>query len=598
MYTPLLKFLLGGICTGFLLSCTPEPSPEQTIDSPNVILIMTDDQGYGDLSCHGNPWLETPHLDALHSESMRFTNFHVATTCAPTRGSLMTGKYCNRVGAWHTIKARHIVWPEETMLPELFQQAGYATGMFGKWHLGDNTPYLPQDRGFEEVLIHGGGGVGQTPDYWDNDYFDDTYFHNGVPEKRQGYCTDVWFEAATDFMKSHKEQPFFCYIATNAPHGPFHVDSSYSKPFQGNEAIVNANFLGMIVNIDENIGKLRNQLEEWGIADNTLLVFLTDNGTAAGCSLDEKQQVIKGFNVGMRGKKGSPFEGGHRVPLFLHWKDGKIAGGKDIATLTSVIDLAPTLLDLCGIENPLQSEMDGKSLRPLLEGADWEARTLFADTQREDFLIKDKDYAVMTDQWRLVRDELFDIQQDPGQTEDVSTGHPEVVEQLKAAYEGWWPHVSQRKDDFARIPIGTNPQVLTAHDIHTEGGVAWNQGYIRSAYPNQGYWAVSIDAPGTYTFDLRRWPIESGLSLGDSAPEGDILPTGLAYKMGKALSIIGAKVKIGEEEISTLVAEGAESAKIEMELPKGMHQLHADFLLESGESFSAYYVYVEPSKRP
>ena len=593
MYTTIAKIILLALWASLLCSCTPQGNPSPPFEKPNVVLIITDDQGYGDLSAHGNPWLKTPNLDTLHAESIRFTNFHVATTCAPTRGSLMTGKYCNRVGAWHTIKARHIVWPEETLLPAHFQHAGYATGMFGKWHLGDNTPYFPQDRGFDEVLMHGGGGVGQTPDYWNNDYFDDTYFHNGVPEKREGYCTDVWFEAATEFIDSHKEEPFFCYIATNAPHGPFHVDTSYSKAFTNNEEIVNANFLGMIVNIDENIGRLRKQLTEWGIADNTLFVFLTDNGTAAGCSLDENQHVKKGFNSEMRGKKGSPYEGGHRVPLFMYWKEGQILGGEDIASLTSVIDLAPTLLDLCRIESPLTSEMDGNSLRPLLEGnSDWKARTLFADTQREDFLIKDKDYAVMTDQWRLVREELFDIQQDPEQRLDVSAEHPEVVAELKAAYENWWPHVSERKEDYAEIPIGKTPQVLTAHDIHTEGGVAWNQGYVRSAYPNQGYWAVVVEDPGLYTFELRRWPEESGLGLGDPAPEGDVLPTGLAYKEGKALSITGAKVRVGDQEQSALLAEGEESAKIAMELPEGRFRLTADFLQESGESFCAYYVYV------
>ncbi len=577
-----------------LFSACATPDPQVSADNrPNVILIITDDQGYGDLSCHGNPWLKTPHLDQLHSESVRFTNFHVATTCAPTRSSLMTGKYCNRVGAWHTIKARHIVWQEETMLPKLFQRAGYATGMFGKWHLGDNSPYLPQDRGFDEVLMHGGGGVGQTPDYWNNDYFDDTYFHNGKPVKKSGYCTDVWFEAASQFIESHKEQPFFAYIATNAPHGPFYVDSSYSKPFMDQEGVVNPYFLGMIVNIDENIGQLRQRLAEWEIADNTLFVFMTDNGTAAGCNLGKDQQVEKGYNAGMRGKKGSPFEGGHRVPLFMHWENGNLNVGKDIANITSVIDLAPTLLDLCGISYSESLDMDGKSLKPLLEGESWEERTLFADTQRQDHLEKDKDYAVMTDQWRLVREELFDIQKDPGQSTDISSEHPEVVKTLKAAYEAWWPHVSERADDYQRVPLGEEAQVLTSHDVHNDGGVAWNQRYVREAYPTQGFWAVEVESPGTYRFALRRWPEESGLELQAPAPEGDVIPNGLAYKKGEALSIKRALVKIGEKQVSTLIGKNSSEAVMQIDLGPGAYQLEANFELESGESQCAYYVYIE-----
>jgi arylsulfatase A-like enzyme len=194
---------------------------------PNVILILTDDQGYGDLACHGNSFIKTPNLDKLHAGSVRFTDYHVATTCAPTRAGLMTGKNCNKVGAWHTIIGRELLRKEEVTMAEIFKKAGYVTGIFGKWHLGDNYPFRPQDRGFDEVLIHGGGGVTQTPDYWNNDYFDDTYFYNGKPQKYNGYCTDVWFSEATKFISKHKKQPFFCYLATNAPHSPFNITDKY-----------------------------------------------------------------------------------------------------------------------------------------------------------------------------------------------------------------------------------------------------------------------------------------------------------------------------------------------------------------------------------
>lgn len=199
---------------------------------PNIIFILTDDQGYGDLACHGNSWIKTPHLDKLYSESIRFTNFHVGTTSAPTRAGLMSGKYCNKVGVWHTINGREMLSEDVEILPELLKEAGYQTGIFGKWHLGDSYPFRPQDRGFDEVLIHGGGGVGQQPDYWNNDYFDDTYFHNGNPEKFSGYCTDIWFSEAIKFIRNNKRRPFFCYIPTNAPHSPFHVEEKYMSPLR------------------------------------------------------------------------------------------------------------------------------------------------------------------------------------------------------------------------------------------------------------------------------------------------------------------------------------------------------------------------------
>ena len=190
---------------------------------PNVVLVVTDDQGYGDLGCHGNPILRTPNLDALYRRSVRLTDFHVGPTCAPTRASLMTGRYCNRTGVWHTIMGRSLLRRDEVTMADVFAAGGYRTGIFGKWHLGDNYPYRPQDRGFHEVLIHGGGGVGQTPDAWGNDYFDDTYLHNGTPEKFSGYCTDVWFDGAMRFIEDNRDRPFFAYLATNAPHSPYRV---------------------------------------------------------------------------------------------------------------------------------------------------------------------------------------------------------------------------------------------------------------------------------------------------------------------------------------------------------------------------------------
>lgn len=215
--TAILIVVLFSHCTG------EKKTPEASAAPPNVILVMTDDQGYGDLGCHGNKIIKTPNLDNLYSQSTRLTNFHVSPTCSPTRAALLTGHYSNLTGVWHTVSGRSLIHRDEIVLAKTFKTSGYATGMFGKWHLGDNYPFRPQDRGFDEVVIHAGGGIGNTHDYWNNDYFDDYYSHNGQYKKYQGYCTDVWFSEAIRFIEKNQDQPFFCYISTNAPHGPFHV---------------------------------------------------------------------------------------------------------------------------------------------------------------------------------------------------------------------------------------------------------------------------------------------------------------------------------------------------------------------------------------
>lgn len=579
-----------------LAACATE-QPEEESSLPNIVILITDDQGYGDLSCHGNSVLKTPNLDQLHAESVRFTDFHVGTTCAPSRASLMTGQYCNKVGAWHTINGREMVWPDEVLLPELLKKAGYTTGMFGKWHLGDTYPYRPQDRGFDETLVHGGGGVGQTPDYWNNDYFDDTYFRNGAPEKKEGYCTDVWFDAALSFMEQNRDKPFFSYISTNAPHGPFYVDTVYSKVYEGKEEVVNANFYGMIANIDENLGRLRSKLTEWGVADNTILMFLTDNGTAAGCQLDKDGYVAKGYNAGMRGKKGSPYEGGHRVPLFIHWKDGEITGGKDIDRLAGVFDLVPTIMDWIGMEEQAELDWDGTSLRPLIEGEEQAERVLFADTQRKQDLVKYKDYSVMSEKWRLVSGKLFDIQKDPEQREDVAEAHPEVIDSLMAVYEGWWTKMSARAEDYCYFHLGKatgERYTLTEHDLlNNDQRVAWNQGHIRAGRGTQGYWPIQIEAAGKYRFDLRRWPEESGLKILDPAPEGDAIPQGKAYKAGTALSFKAANISIGGQQAEAKVHPDSAAVQFTLELSPGQYQLSANFIDEADQASSCYYIYAE-----
>jgi arylsulfatase A-like enzyme len=588
------RYLLPLAAAPALFSCSDKTTTEQ----PNVILIITDDQGYGDLGHTGNPWIKTPHIDQLASESIRFTDFHVGTTCAPTRAGIMTGRHNNRVGVWHTIMGRSLLQKDEITIADAFKNNGYATAMFGKWHLGDNYPYRPHDRGFEEAFYHGGGGVYQIPDYWNNDYFDDTYFRNGVPEKTEGYCTDVWFENALSFIEKNRETPFFAYISTNAPHHPFYAPQEYIDMYKDNPDVINPEFYGMITNIDDNVGALRERLEALGIADNTILIYMTDNGTAAGMAMDNNQVITSGYNAGMRGKKGSPYNGGHRVPFFIHWKDGKLTGGSDIGEIASFTDIMPTLLDLCGIAPPHQV-FDGQSLKPLLYGnsSNWPERIVITDTQREDQPVKWKQCAIMDNRWHLISgEELYDMEIDPGQTTDVAAANPEIVGKMRAAYETWWNDISKNFDDYCEIIIDTNvesPIRLTSHDTHTPTGVpTWNQVQVRQGARNNGFWVVDMAESGTYDFALRRYPVEAGGGLNETVPPTPPVPGGDGYPEGVKMNIVKAQLEIDGHIEQKTVEPGAEEVRFSVALDRGIARMTATFTDKDGADFGAYYVYV------
>ena len=568
---------------------------------PNVVIVITDDQGYGDLSCHGNPVLKTPNLDTLYGESLRLTDYHVSPTCSPTRSALLTGHWTNRTGAWHTIMGRSLLRENETTLGDFFAEAGYATGMFGKWHLGDNFPFRPEDRGFHEVLRHGGGGVGQTPDFWDNAYFDGSYWHNGQVEPVKGYCTDVFFEAAQTFIrKQHTEgRPFLAYIATNAPHGPMHAPVADSKPYEDRGTFV-ANFFGMIANIDTNVGRLRAFLESEGIADNTLFIFTTDNGTAAGHKL---------YNAGMRGQKGSEYDGGHRVPCFLYWPHGNLTGGRDIRQLTAHVDIVPTLLDICGINATSNPPFDGRSIKPLLMGEAnaWPERIIVTDSQRVRDPIKWRKSAVMTSRWRLINGkELYDMSSDPGQAFDVAADHGDIVRELTAFYEAWWSELYPTFAVDADIYLGhpaENPACLTAHDWITRGSTPWNQASIRKAVhsPNStGHWNVHVANAGQYEIRLRRWPKETGLAINAPLAPGAPVPGSRPFRAAPGIAIHPTKATIrfakkNGEVVATseaAVPVDAEEVVIMMELETGHHQFEAQFHSDDGTVHGAYYAYV------
>ena len=566
---------LGGSVKRSLAMAQPKASDRP----PNVVLVLTDDQGYGDLACLGNPIIRTPNIDHLYGQSIRLTDFHVGPTCSPTRASLMTGRYGNRTGVWHTVMGRSLLRRDEVTMADVFAAGGYRTGIFGKWHLGDNYPYRPQERGFQEVLVHGGGGVGQTPDYWGNDYFDDTYWHNGVPEKHAGYCTDVWFDAAMRFIEANRDQPFFAYIATNAPHAPYNVAEKYRGLYAGKEA-PNAGFYGMITNIDENVGRLLGKLKALGLDENTILIFLTDNGTAAGF------QGGKGFNAGMRGTKGSEYDGGHRVPCFLRWPAGGLGRGKDISRLTAHIDVLPTLIEMCRLPKPMGVKLDGASLVPLLRdaSADWPDRVLVTDSQRIEQPEKWRQSAVMSDRWRLIDGkELYKIHADPGQRNDVGAKNPEIVQKLRQAYEDWWADVSSRFDEYCAIVIGSdkeNPTRLTCHDWHGGDLPPWNQTHILKGEEANGFWAVEVAQAGEYEFSLRRWPREVDQAIRATIPGG------------RAIQATKARLTIGEIDLAAPVAEEAKEVIFRTPLKPGEAKLQTWLTAEDGTSRGAYFLYV------
>ncbi len=564
---------------------------------PNVVIVITDDQGYGDLSCHGNPILKTPQIDNLHSESVRLTDYHVAPTCSPTRCAFLTGHWTNRTGVWHTIMGRSMLRENEVTMGQVFKDAGYATGMFGKWHLGDNYPYRPEDRGYTEVMRHGGGGVGQTPDYWDNAYFDGSYWHNGTPEPVTGFCTDVFFDYAKRFIKASKkaDKPFLAYIATNAPHGPMHAPEESAAPYADVKNVGLQNFYGMIANIDDNVGRMRAFLADEGLTDNTIFIFTTDNGSSSGW---------RTFNAGMRAGKGSEYDGGHRVPFFVYWPEGKLTGGYDVKPITAHVDVLPTLIDLCDIAPPAGVRFDGTSIAALLNATndvDWPDRILVTDSQRVKDPIKWRKSAVMTSRWRLINGkELYDIKVDAAQESDVASGHPEVVKRLTEFYDAWWEELLPSFNNDTAIYLGhpaANPARLTSHDWITTKSTPWNQSHIRKAMNgdgNTGFWNVLVHADGDYEVRLRRWPETADLKINAPLAPGADVPGARAYRTqpGKSINPTKASLQIGDVSAIADVARGATEVVFNVTLKKGKTRMTGLFTTASGEKFGAYYAYV------
>lgn len=518
-----MKLLQSFLFAIFLLVNYPKISFSQTEARPNVIIILTDDQGYGDLGITGNPHVKTPVIDKFASESIRFNDFYVSPVCAPTRSSLMTGRYSLRTGVRDTYNGGATMASSEITIAEMLKAAGYKTGNFGKWHLGDNYPSRPNDQGFDESIIHLSGGMGQVGDFttWfqgDSSYFNPVLWHNGKMEKYTGYCTDIFAEQAIQFIEKNRQTPFFCYLAFNAPHTPLQVPDKYYQQYKNidpSSGFENDNrtfqkmteknkedarkIYAMVSCIDDNIGKLLNKLDELKISENTLVIFMTDNGP---------QQTR--YVAGMRGLKGSVFRGGVRVPFYLRFPE-KYEGNKNIETTAAHIDILPTLAEICNAKLPTDRIIDGKSLVSLLNGktVDWDDRSLFFYWTRRfpelynNIALQKNNYKLVgqTDYNAAIDDfELFDIKQDPFEQKNIVNNNIDIAKSLKTELDKIYTELiaSENVVNQPRIIIGDkheNPVYLNRNDADGARGI-WAQEDI------YGKWQVSVKE-GIYNVRFR-----------------------------------------------------------------------------------------------
>ncbi|MGH9722916.1 MAG: arylsulfatase [Bryobacteraceae bacterium] len=499
---------------------------------PNVILLITDDQGYGDLSIHGNPHLKTPNLDSIGRDGIQFTQFQVCPVCSPTRSSLMTGRYNYRTGVVDTFLGRSLMYPDEVTLAEMLRDASYRTGIFGKWHLGDNYPLRSIDQGFEESLVCKGGGLTQPSDPPGNTYFDPILQYNGKSEKRTGYCTDIFFNAALEFVQQNRSRPFFAYIAPNAPHDPLQVDEALVKPFRAlglDEQT--AKTYAMVKNIDDNVGRLLARLKTLGLDDNTIVIYMTDNGPQR-----------PRFNAGMRAQKGTVYQGGIRVPFFLRWP-ARIKAGRTIDRIAAHIDVTPTLLEVCGVAPPPGVRFDGINI--LRGDTDWPDRTLYTQWHRGDEPVAFRACAARTQRWKLIDGkELYDLAADPAEQHDLAAANPDVVRRMREGYQAWFRDVSSTRGYAPpRIKIGTrfeDPVTLTRQDWRGPEA-AWTPEAV-------GHWEVDLAQTPSYQITLRTYP----------APDACL-----------------ARLRWNGAPFEQPVAKGAESCRFSVKLAPGAGRIEA-----------------------
>lgn len=487
---------------------------------PNVIIIITDDQGFGDLGINENPNIITPNIDQFASESIQFDNFFVSPVCAPTRASLMTGRYSLRTGVRDTYNGGAIMSNTETTIAEILKEADYSTGIFGKWHLGDNYPFRPSEQGFDESIIHLAGGIGQVGDFTNyykgnTSYFDPILWKNNKKNQYDGYCSDIFAENAVKFIEKNKNKPFFCYLSFNAPHTPLQVPKKYYNMYKDldpevgfmDESLASKmsekdkedarRIYGMVTNIDDNVGKVLNKLTELGIEEETIIIFMTDNGP---------QQFR--YNSNMKGLKGTVYNGGTRVPFYIKYAE-KFKNSKVISRMSAHIDILPTILELCNLKIPSDRKIDGQSLVPLINSKPFNDRHLFSYWTRR-FPEKYINMSIQNDNYKLVGNndyngkikdfELYDLIADPLESKNVINQNIEIAKSFKIEMDNSIDDLlsSENIKNPPRIIIGSefeNPTVLNRNDASGERGI-WAQNDIYS------YWKVNFKK-GTYDFKFK-----------------------------------------------------------------------------------------------
>ena len=512
------NYLLPFFALAIFTACQSKKVENQP---PNVIVIITDDQGYGDLGLHNNPNLKTPAIDDFARQSIQFSNFHVSPVCAPTRSSLMTGRYSLRTGVRDTYNGGAIMASSEVTIAEMLKQRNYKTGIFGKWHLGDNYPSRPSDQGFDESLIHLAGGIGQVGDFtnyfkMETSYFDPILWHNNEQKPYKGYCSDIFTDNAIRFIEENKGQPFFCYLSFNAPHTPLQVPDKYYQMYKDTDPTAGIDpallpvapmsdkdiedarkVYAMVTNIDDNLKQLFQKIEDLGIKDDTIVIFMTDNGP---------QQVR--YVGGMKGRKSSVYRGGIRVPFFLSYPS-KFEGGGEINAMSAHIDLLPTLSELCAAPLPTDRKIDGRSLVPALEGQTLPQRSFFSYWTRKlpelynNIALQQGDYKLVgkTDFDATIEAfELYNIKVDPFETKNLVNQNLEKAQSLKAEMDVMFTSLTQSPNLIhpPRIAVGTpneQPVYLNRNDAGGQRGV-WNQEELYS------YWKVDMQA-GTYRIKFK-----------------------------------------------------------------------------------------------
>jgi len=536
----------------------------QTVNRPNVILILSDDQGFADYSINGNPALETPAIDRIAQEGVRFSDFHVSPYCTPTRGQLLSGMDALHNQAATVGTGRNTMRRDIVTLPEVFRQNGYKTGIFGKWHLGDNYPDRPMDRGFDKSIWFPGWGLLSEYEY-DNDYYKTRFLDNEALIQSDQYCTDLWFSKAKEWMgeMASQHQPFFAYIPTNAPHGPF-LSLPEDYQFYRNKGLDSstAAFFGMLRNIDKNVADLDQWLERHQLKENTIVIYINDNGGTGG---------VKFYNAGMKGMKGQVYEGGHRASCFIRWPQGNLGVNRIINTTAEVQDLLPTFIDLLDLKHSgLKKQLDGVSLKPVLkQNGNVRDRMFVVQYGGSDRPQKYFSCVVWND-WRLVgKDELYNIKDDLKQEHNLAAGQPEVLKKMQAFYENWWNALQPEIKSFVPIIIGcpAQPSLILTSDfwadsayINTQWKVALAQGPATG-----GKWHVKVLRDGIYRIELSRWPFHLNRSL---VSEGVGMAVG-GYKLrkGKALPIQYGCLSINDKKIAAVKKKAPDAKLITLDIP-------------------------------